>query len=121
MDQPESILMDVREAVGLTRSSSDFDSELLMHINSAIGKLNQNGVGNFIVVENDQTTWMDLEDPNQVDGNVYFKMIPLFVSLSTKILFDPPPPSSVEYHSKSVDEILWRLKVAYEVVNNEKW
>lgn len=114
MDVSKSILEDIRVSVGLESTVIDFDTDLLMHINSAIGKLNQNGVGNFIVVENDTSTWGDLQDPLQTDGNKYFKMVPLFITLSTKLLFDPPPPSSVQYHASNADELLWRLKVAYE-------
>lgn len=114
MDENKSILKDIREAVGLDSSITDFDTDLLMHINSAIGKLNQNGIGTFLIVEDETQIWKDLQDPLQTKGNQYFKMIPLFISLSTKFLFDPPPPSTVEHYSKNIDENLWRLKVAYE-------
>lgn len=114
LDVNNSILQDIRIAVGLAVDTVDFDTDLLMHINGAIGKLNQNGVGNFLVVENDQQKWIDLQDATQVEGNKYFQMIPLFVTISTKLLFDPPPPSSVQYHAQNADQILWRLKIAYE-------
>lgn len=114
MDINASILEDIRIAVGLPSDSVDFDTDLLMHINASIGKLNQNGVGNFVVVTDATTTWADLQNPLQVDGNLYFQMVPLFVAVSTKLLFDPPPPSSVQYHAQNADQLLWRLKVAYE-------
>jgi hypothetical protein len=53
VDVTNSILEDIRVAVGLDATTSDYDTELLMHINSAIGKLNQNGVGNFLVVNDE--------------------------------------------------------------------
>lgn len=114
MNLTTSILEDIRESVGLARDANDFDTELIMHINSAIGKLNQNGIGNFLVVENDSSTWGDLQNPNQTTGNEYFQMVPQFIKLDTKLLFDPPPPSNVQYHSSSIDQLLWRLKLAYE-------
>lgn len=113
MDLNATILGEVREAVGLSSEPSPFDTDLLMHINGATGKLNQNGVGNVIPITKD-TTWADFQNPSQTDGNQYFHMIPLFVTLSTKLLFDPPPPSSVQYHANNIDQLLWRLKVAYE-------
>lgn len=109
-----SILEDIREGVGLNRDSKDFDAELIMHINSSIGELNQNGVGNKVVVTDDTTTWRDLQDPRQVESNEYFQMIPLYITLNTKIIFDPPPPSTVDYYSDNINKILWRLKFAYE-------
>lgn len=112
--ETNSILKDIRKSVGLGEDVTDFDTELLRHINNNIGKVNQAGVGNFIVVQDENQTWAELKDPLQEEGNHYFAMIPLFISLSTKLLFDPPPPSSVEFHSRTVDETLWRLKVAYD-------
>lgn len=109
-----SILEDIRLAVGLSKDTSDFDTELIMHINASIGALNQNGVGRDVLVENTTSVWDDLKDPSQSLHNSYFKMVPLFVMLSTKLLFDPPPPSSVQYHQTSIDQLLWRLKIAYE-------
>lgn len=115
MDPTKSILVDVRTGVGLSPETSDFDTELLMHINAHIGSLNQNGVGKSIVVTDDTSTWGDLQDPAQSERNdEYFKVVPLFITLSTKLLFDPPPPSSVQYHQSAIDTLLWRLKVAYE-------
>ena len=114
MDLTNSILEDVRAGVALSRDTADFDTELLMHINVAISILNQNGIGNLLTVTDTSTTWADLQDVTQIKGNEYFQIVPLFVTMSTKVIFDPPPPSAVEYHSKSIDQMLWRLKLAYE-------
>lgn len=114
MDLNNSILEDIRVAIGLSKDTADFDTDLIMHINGAIGKLNQNGVGLHLVVKDTSQTWDDLQDPLQVEGNKYFHTVPLFITLSTKLIFDPPPPSTVEYYSKNINESLWRLKTAYE-------
>lgn len=107
-------MKDIREAVGLTSTTTDFDTELLMHINTAIGNLNQNGIGKSIVVKDDTTTWGQLQDPTQTVGNTVFPMVFSYIALSTKLIFDPPPPSAVEYQTRNIDQILWRLKTAYE-------
>jgi hypothetical protein len=109
-----SILEDVRIAVGLTKDTVDFDTDLLLHINSAIAELRQNGVGVPTTVTDVTKTWGDLQDPLRADVNEYFQMVPLFITLSTKLIFDPPPPSTVEYYSSNISKLLWRLKVAYE-------
>lgn len=113
MDLAKNVLADVREAIGLSTDPSTFDNEILMHINSGAGKLNQNGITLPIVVDVD-TTWGDLQDPTKTEGNKVFHMVPLFMMLNTKILFDPPPPSAVEHYSRQIEELLWRLKIAYE-------
>lgn len=111
LDTP--IIKTIRGALGLGEDDSSFDSDLYMHINSAIGILNQNGIGNTIMVSSEEKTWNDLINQEQSIGNEFFGMIPTYIMLKTKMLFDPPPPSTIEYYKNSVDELLWRLRVAY--------
>lgn len=113
MELTESILRNVRKSVGLSEDCSDYDTDLLMHINNATAILNQNGIGKSLIV-NESTTWEDFQDLTQTDGNRYFHMIPLYIALTTKMIFDPPPPSTVQYYASNSEQILWRLKVAYE-------
>lgn len=113
MKLENSILKDIRKGIGLGEEDSNFDTDLLMHINALISKINQNGACRFITVPDDSITWADLMDPTQVEGNKHFQFIPLYMLLTTKLFFDPPPPSTAEYYSRNSDEILWRLKVAY--------
>ena len=115
MDISNSILRDVRKAVGLSEDDNNFDTDLLQHINSAIIKLNQNGVGNSITINDNTTTWEIFRNPEQIEGNKVFALAPLFITLSTKLLFDPPPPSNVQYYNNNIQELLWRLKIAYEI------
>lgn len=114
----DSILETVRGFI-VGEDNKEFDKELIPHINSNIAKLTQAGIGNKnVIVINEDVKWIDLQDPSQTKGNEYFYMVPMFVILSTQILFDPPPPSNVEYHSSSTKELLWRLKIAYEEDEN---
>lgn len=110
----ESILEHIRGTVAGSSDNSDFDTELLQHINSSIAILNQNGIGKPITVKGVDEKWSDLRDETQIDGNLYFNMVPLYVTLNTQLLFDPPPPSNVQYHKDSSSELLWRLRTAYE-------
>lgn len=114
MDETKSILRDIRAGVGLGEDTVDFDVDLIMHINAALATLSQNGVGFSTVVKDESTKWSDVKDPNQGEGNLYFQMIPLYVTMSTKLVFDPPPPSAVEFHKSQIEQLLWRLKIAYE-------
>ncbi len=109
----DGVLSDVKEGLGLPVDDSAFDVELLMHINSSVIELSQNGVSLPIMVDA-ETKWIDLQDPTRTEGNKSFQMVPLYVMLNTKILFDPPPPSSVEHHANQIQKLLWRLKLAYE-------
>ena len=112
MEMSDGILPHVRTSVGLMEDNEEFDVELLNHINMSVVKMNQNGIGENIIVRKD-TTWDDFLNPLQ-KGFKARGLIPTFISLNVKLLFDPPPPSSVEFHTRSLDELLWRLRIAYE-------
>ena len=110
----KSILQEVREGVGLASDIQDFDSDLLIHINASVAKLNQAGIGKTLFVKDESSTWSDLLDLTQVEGNKLSGLIPQYIILSTKVIFDPPPPSSIESYHTLLSELLWRLKIAYE-------
>ena len=112
-----TIIEHIREAVGLTKDNEEFDTQLLKLINSATSRINQNGAGRLIPITIN-TTWDDFKDPDQIEGNMYFNMIPFYVAYSTRILFDPPAPSQLSYYQNDVDQALWRIRSAY-VKDNE--
>lgn len=115
-----SIIETVRNALGLSEHDTAFDSELYLHINSALASLNQNGIGLPMVVKDDTTEWEHFMNPEQLKGNENFEQVKLYVFLKTKIIFDPPPPSNIHYFNEIIIEALWRLRELYkedEVIN----
>lgn len=114
MEMTEGIIVTIRKAMGLNEDDSSFDTDLLIHVNSAIVTLNQNGIGQSIMI-NDTTTWQELKKEGREKSDEAFPMLVGYVKLFTKLLFDPPPPSAVEYHKNSKDEMLWRLRLVYDV------
>lgn len=113
METSEIILEHIRESVGLTKDNTEFDTELLNYINLSVVKMNQNGVKLNVDKVGMETTWLELVDP-LAEGYESTGVIPTFMALNVKLLFDPPPPSSVDFHVRTMDETLWRLKIAYE-------
>ena len=113
MVQTQSILDTVRGAIGLVADDTSFDSELIIHINSNLSTLYQNGVGLPIVVEDSTALWSDLKDDSK--NNDMFEQIKTYIFLRTKLLFDPPPPSTAKYMDAAATELLWRLRCHYDV------
>ena len=113
MEVTDKVLTDVRNFLNIDSTSKVFDSEIIPHIMSAVGRLFQNGAGSPTSI-NDDTTWSDIIPSTMLDNEEVFAMIPLYVMLSTKVIFDPPPPSLVEYYKSMLDENLWRLRFVYD-------
>ena len=113
MAYTQSILDTVRGAMGLVEDDTSFDSELIIHINSNLATLYQNGVGLPITVEDSTALWSELKDESK--NNDMFEQIKTYIFLRTKLLFDPPPPSTAKYMDESATELLWRLRCHYDV------
>ena len=105
----ESILQTVKATIGITSDQTHFDSEILMHINSIIAKLNQIGIGptEGFRVEDESSDWSSFigDDPN-------LDMVKDYISISVKLAFDPPSNSfAIDSLRKITDEYEWRLSV----------
>lgn len=107
-----SILTETKDALGIAEDVTIFDSAVRMHINSALGTLNQLGigpVGGFAIIDAD-AQWVDF-----VNTDVRLNPIKSYVFLRTKFLFDPPPNSWVASAMKEqIEELEWRLNMVRE-------
>lgn len=109
-----TIIKTTRDSLGISSDGDDFKEEINTHIRAALAILNQNGIGVENLDLQESTTWEEFKDLDQRYGNLYFHLVPMFVFTKTKILFDPPPPSNVEFYANYIDELLWRLRIEYE-------
>lgn len=107
------VLQDVRKFLNIEPTSNVFDGEIIPHVTSGLGKLSQNGV---VVAQalTETTTWHDIIVSEFLVNPEVFTMVPLYLMLSTKILFDPPPPSTLEYYQNNISDLLWRLRTIYD-------
>lgn len=106
----DSILTSIKKLLGITESCTDFDTDIIMHINTVLMTLNQLGVG---------TEGFQIEDKNAV-WSEFIKSDKLaatksYVYLRVKLLFDPPLNSAIiEAIKESIKELEWRLNVRVE-------
>lgn len=104
----EKILDTVRSMLGPSDVYTHFDSDIIIHINSAINVLTQLGVGpedGFMIDEN--TTWDEY-----IDDDKYLQLVKQYIYLKTKKLFDPPSNSFVlDAIDKEIKELEWRIDV----------
>lgn len=110
-----SVLKTVRGALGLGIEDASFDHEVVLHVNAAIGTLVQNGVILGKVLTGTELVWDDLKDPEKAYADYLFEQVKLFVFVKTKMLFDPPPPSTAPYMNDYATELLWRLRESFDI------
>ena len=115
----DSILNSIKKSLGITPEYTQFDPEIIMHINSVFMFLQQIGVGpsNTYSIESDSETWTDFFSSANVKDISAAKSL---MFLKVKMLFDPPTIGSVnESYNKLIDELTWRCMIEGDNVNDE--
>ena len=108
----ESILTSIKKLVGIPEEYTNFDMDLIIHINSALSVLNDLGVGpsEGFSISDKTATWSDF-----VPNHKRIETIKSYVYLKVRMLFDPPTSSSVmEAMTRSINEFEWRINVAVD-------
>lgn len=111
----DSILTSIKRLLGLAANDTNFDEELVMHINSVLFTLTQLGVGpttGFSIL-NEEETWDDylgLDLPPETEA------IKLYIYLKVRLSFDPPSSSFVlESIQRQISELEFRINVQVDV------
>ena len=108
----ESILTSIKKMLGIVQEYTEFDSVVIIHINSVLSILNQLGVGpsEGLIIKDDKTTWSSLiNDDNTLES------VKSYVYVKTKILFDPPNSSIVmDAMNRTINELECRINIAVE-------
>lgn len=108
----ESILTSIKKLLGIAEENSDFDADVIVHINSALMILTQLGLGpkNGFSIRDDQALWSDfIPDDARLDA------VGSYVYLKVRTLFDPPQSSVLlDAIKQNLSEMEWRLTVAAE-------
>ena len=104
-----SILLTIKKMLGLEPDYTPFDTDIIVHINSALMVLRQLGVGpvtGFSITGSDET-W-----DNYLDSPEMLEAVKSYIFLKVKMLFDPPSSSSVlDAMKEQIAEYEWRLNV----------
>jgi hypothetical protein len=109
---PASILDSVKKNLGFDPEYQAFDLDILTHINSAFGDLQQMGVGadtGFVISDN-TIVW----DQYVTDLSIQ-SLIRLYICMKTKLGFDPPVTSfAIDAVQKQIEELGFRINLAAE-------
>lgn len=110
VDPKNSILTSIKKLLGITESCTDFDTDIIMHINTVLMTLNQLGVGTeSFQIEDKNAVWSEFIESDKLAATKSY------VHLRVKLLFDPPLNSAIiEAIKESIRELEWRLNVRVE-------
>jgi len=104
-----SILDSIKKMLGVRIDDTNFDQELILHINGALMVLNQLGIGpveGFVITGADEQWELFLDDRNDLE------LIKSDVYLRVKLMFDPPQNSFLTSAIQTqLNEYDWRIEV----------
>lgn len=109
MEYTESILNSIKKLLGPSANYTQFDPDIIMHINSAFMVLRQLGVGpkEGFSINNSDAVWTDFMSDIDKLG-----LVKSYIYLKVKLIFDPPTNSTViKANEDLLKEYEWRLNV----------
>lgn len=112
-----SILVSVKKMLGIVEEYTQFDTDLILHINSVFTILTQLGVGpkEGYSISGDSNVWSEFtEDQKKME------LVKSYMALKVRLIFDPPQSSgAIESIKNLIAEMEWRLNVNCDVVKEE--
>ena len=106
-----SILADISKLLGVQVSEDYFNPDIIMHINSALNRLCQLGIGpdTPYKITGINETWNDF-----IPGSDY-ENVKTYIFIYVKLIFDPPSSGFVtEAYKAEKAELEWRMNVQAE-------
>lgn len=113
----DSILNSIKKLLGIMANCTDFDIDIIMHINTVFMTLNQLGVGpeKTYRIDDENNVWSEF-----LNEDVNFEAVKSYIHLKVKLLFDPPLSTAViEAIKSSILELEWRINVQAESEKEE--
>ena len=105
----DSILTSIKKMLGITEEYTQFDTDLIIHINSVFMILKQLGVGpkNGFSISDKSTTWNEYLITSDLEA------VKTYVYLKVRLIFDPPNSSVVtESINRTIGELEWRIQAS---------
>ena len=114
----ESILTSIKKLLGITEEYEHFDTDIVIHINTALSTLNQLGVGpdDGFSIADKESVWSDF-----IGTNKLLEPVKSYVYLKVRLIFDPPQSSAViEAINRQVSELEWRICAIVESIKKSE-
>ena len=116
MDNAGSILTSVKKLLGIAEEYTQFDTDIIIHINTIFMALQQMGIGpnDGFSITDENDLWTDF-----MEDSILLNSVKTYMYLRVKLLFDPPLTSStVDSFNKLISELEFRMNSKAEYSNN---
>ena len=113
----DSILLSIKKLLGIKADYTNFDQDIIMHINSVFIVLKQLGVGPVegFSISDENSIWDDYID---ADEDITVSMVKSYMYAKVRLLFDPPLSSAlIDALNRTISEFEWRLNVESDAIN----
>lgn len=107
-----SILTSTKKLLGLAEDHTEFDLDVITHINSVFSDLTQMGIGSAsgFAISDDTAVWEDY-----IEEDLELSSVKTYVFLRVRLLFDPPTTSYLMTSMKEqIEKAEFRLNVVQE-------
>jgi len=104
----DSILNSIKKLLGIESSYNNFDTDIIMHINSIFVILNQIGFGpeDGFTISDSEAKWSEYCEKEMIET------VKTYIYLRVRLLFDPPSNGAVmEAIKQTIQELEWRINV----------
>ena len=116
MDNAGSILTSVKKLLGIAEEYTQFDTDIIIHVNTIFMALQQMGIGpnDGFSITDENDLWTDF-----MEDSILLNSVKTYMYLRVKLLFDPPLTSStVDSFNKLISELEFRMNSKAEYPNN---
>lgn len=106
----DSILTSIKKMLGIGEEYEEFDTDIIIDINTTIAILRQLGVGpqNGYSISSKTDKWSDY-----IEDMALLELVKTYMYFKVRLMFDPPLNGTVvNSMEKHIDELEWRISVA---------
>lgn len=115
----DSILVSVKKLLGIAEENTDFDSDVIISINSVFTVLQQLGIGpsSGFSISDESAVWSDFIPEGEM-----MEAVKSYVALKVRLLFDPPTNGTImQALTNMTNELEWRLNVLCDKTRGYKY
>lgn len=102
----DSILTTIKKLLGIAEDYTQFDTDIIIHINTIFAALHDMGIGHdetFSIFDKD-AIWDDF-----IDDAEDLEMVKSYMYMRVRMLFDTPQASVKEAMDSAIEELEWRM------------